>query len=342
MATAVQKITLSSSRDIPFNKLVLSQSNIRRVKAGVSIEDLAASIARRGLIQSLHVRPVRDGEGQETGMFEVPAGGRRYRALAMLVEQKRLNKTAPVPCVVGASDSGILMEEISLAENDERVPAHPLDQYRAFRSMRDKGMTEEDIAAAFFVDVNIVKQRLRLASVSPALLDIYAEDGMELKHLMALTVSQDHARQEQVWETIRNSWQKEAAWLDDAETLSYLHSTISTRRQSVRVPETPMHLDAYLANEPLVTGLAPKLGEVHLRTLSIVGFPTATWPGLLDELNAQAFEYRWATRAICLDKTDATKLFTRIRRQWFAKRKSVAATQAVINSSHCKASRFLT
>ncbi|MEM7667390.1 MAG: conjugal transfer protein TrbE [Pseudomonadota bacterium] len=117
----------------------------------------------------------------------------------------------------------------------------------------------------------------------------------------------------------------EAAWLSDEETLSYLHSTISTQQQSVRVPETPMHLDAYLADEPLVAGLAPKLRDAHLRTLSIVGFPTSTWPGLLDELNAQAFEYRWATRAICLDKTDATKLFTRIRRQWFAKRKSVAA-----------------
>ena len=90
MATAVQKITLSSSRDIPFNKLVLSQSNVRRVKAGVSIDELAASIARRGLIQSLNVRPVLDAEGQETGMFEVPAGGRRFRALQLLVKQKRL------------------------------------------------------------------------------------------------------------------------------------------------------------------------------------------------------------------------------------------------------------
>lgn len=76
MATAVQKITLSSSRDIPFNKLVLSQANVRRVKAGVSVEELAESIARRGLIQSLHVRPVLDADGQETGLFEVPAGGR--------------------------------------------------------------------------------------------------------------------------------------------------------------------------------------------------------------------------------------------------------------------------
>lgn len=209
MATAVQKITLSSSRDIPFNKLVLSQANVRRVKAGVSIEELAESIARCGLIQSLHVRPVVDGEGQETGMFEVPAGGRRYRALEMLAKQKRLNKTTPVPCVVSAANAAILIDEVSLAENIERAPLHPLDQYRAFQAMRDKGMSEEDIAAAFFVDVNIVKQRLRLASVSPALLDIYAEDGMELKHLMAFTVSHDHARQEQVWEQIRNSWQKE-------------------------------------------------------------------------------------------------------------------------------------
>ena len=209
MATAVQKIALSSSRDIPFNKLVLSQANVRRVKAGVSIEDLAASIVRRGLIQSLHVRPVLDVDGQETAMFEVPAGGRRYRALELLVKRKRLAKTAPVPCVVSRADSDILIDELSLAENIERAPLHPLDQFRAFQAMREKGMTEEAIAAAFFVPVQVVKQRLRLASVSPTLLDVYADDGMTLEQLMAFTVTDDHARQEQVWENVRNSWSKE-------------------------------------------------------------------------------------------------------------------------------------
>lgn len=209
MATAIQKITLSSSRDIPFNKLVLSQANVRRVKSGVSIDELAESIARRGLIQSLHVRPVLDAEGVETGIFEVPAGGRRYRALELLAKQKRLAKTAPVPCVVGDAASGILIDEISLVENIDRAPLHPLDQFRAFQAMRDKGMTEEAIAAAVFVGGNVVKQRLRLTSVSPALLDIYAEDGMTLEMLMAFTVSADHGRQEQVWETISAGWQKE-------------------------------------------------------------------------------------------------------------------------------------
>jgi type IV secretion/conjugal transfer VirB4 family ATPase len=117
----------------------------------------------------------------------------------------------------------------------------------------------------------------------------------------------------------------EIDWLDDPETLTYLHSTISTKRQRVRVPEIPVYLDAILADQPLTGGLEPCLGSAHLRTLTIMGFPSATQPGILDELNRLAFPYRWSTRAICLDKTDATKLLVKIRRQWFAKRKSVVA-----------------
>ena len=117
----------------------------------------------------------------------------------------------------------------------------------------------------------------------------------------------------------------EVGWLDDEETLTYLHSTVSTRRQRVRVPEIPMYLDAILADQPLTGGLEPMLGNAHLRVLTIVGFPTVTTPGILDELNRLAFAYRWSTRAIMLDKTDATRLLTKIRRQWFAKRKSIAA-----------------
>ena len=117
----------------------------------------------------------------------------------------------------------------------------------------------------------------------------------------------------------------ECQWLDSSETLTYLHSTVSTKRHRVRVPETPVYLDALLADQPLTGGLEPRLGTAHLRVLTIVGFPTATTPGILDDLNRLAFPYRWSTRAILLDKTDATKLLTKIRRQWFAKRKSIAA-----------------
>src|SRR5271157_3594784 len=121
MAQATRKISLSVSRDIPFNKLKLSGGNVRRTKADVSIEQLADDIARRTLLQSLTVRPVLDDVGAETGMYEIPAGGRRYRALELLVKQKRLAKTAPIPCVIR---EGGIAEEDSLAENVQRAPLH--------------------------------------------------------------------------------------------------------------------------------------------------------------------------------------------------------------------------
>ena len=117
----------------------------------------------------------------------------------------------------------------------------------------------------------------------------------------------------------------EIAWLDDSQTLTYLHATISTRRYRVGVPEVPFHIDALLTDSPLVGGLAPMLGDQHLRVVSVRGFPTSTWPGLLDDLNRLGFAYRWSTRFLCVDKAEAEKELGRLRRQWFAKRKNVIA-----------------
>ena len=209
MAKSAQKVTLSPSREIPFDKLVLSQSNVRRIKAGISVEELAEDIARRGLLQSLNVRPVLADDGSETGKFEIPAGGRRFQALSLLVKQKRLAKTTPIPCIVRDANSAILAEDDSLAENMQRAALHPLDQFRAFVALREKGQGDEEIAAAFFVTPQVVKQRLKLAAVAPALLEFYAEDEMTLEQLMAFTVNPDHERQLQVWEAIKSSWNKE-------------------------------------------------------------------------------------------------------------------------------------
>ena len=205
MTKAAQKITLSPSRDIPFDKLLLSQSKVWRIKAGVSLEELAEDIARRGLLQGLSVWPVLGDDGAETGKFEIPAGGRQFQALSLLVKQKRLAKTTPIPCIVRDAAFDILAEDDSLAENMQRVALHPLDQFRAFASLRDKGQSAAEIAAAFFVTPQIMKQRLKLASVAPALLEVYAGDGMTLEQLMAFTVNPNHTRQVQVWDVINSS-----------------------------------------------------------------------------------------------------------------------------------------
>lgn len=232
------KIALSGSRDIPFNELVLSQANVRRVKAGVSIDALAADIARRGLLQSLTVRVQRDETGAETGKYEVPAGGRRFRALQALVKQRKMAKTEAVPCIV-REDDAISAEEDSLAENVHREPLHPLDQFRAMQQLVEQGTDIETIAATFMVTPAVVKQRLRLASVSPKLHEVYAEDGMTLEQLIAFAVSEDHERQEQVWEQLKDSYQNDAYYIRRRLT----EETVRASDKRVRF----ITLDAYVA-----------------------------------------------------------------------------------------------
>ena len=210
MAKAAKKIVFSRSRDIPFNKLVLSESNVRRTRPEAELDDLTHDIDRReDLVQGLNVRAVLDADGNETGVFEVPAGGRRYRAIERLVKAKRFPKDGLVPCIVRKSDTKILAEDDSLAENLLRAGLHPLDQFRAFQDMLDKGMTEEEIAAAYLTTVQVVKQRLRLNAVSPVLRDAYAQESMTLDMLMAFTVNPDHERQEQVWEAVQHSYNRQ-------------------------------------------------------------------------------------------------------------------------------------
>lgn len=113
--------------------------------------------------------------------------------------------------------------------------------------------------------------------------------------------------------------------LDDGQTLSYLKSTISTRRDDVAMPASGAFLDGLLCDMPLVGGAKPMLGERHLRTLTLKGFPPATSPGILDDLNALGIEFRWMTRFICLGREEANRELTKWRRLWFSRHKSLAA-----------------
>jgi type IV secretion/conjugal transfer VirB4 family ATPase len=117
----------------------------------------------------------------------------------------------------------------------------------------------------------------------------------------------------------------EIAALDDQDTLTYLHACVSTKRHPVGVPEIPAYLDAFLSDEPLTGGLSPAIGRSHLRTVTILGFPAVTFPGVLDDLNRLGVAYRWTTRFLPLDRTQAHSALSRYRRQWFAKRKSLGA-----------------
>lgn len=182
--------------EIPLNKLVPSTANVRKTDTGARIEELAASIAAHGLLQNLTVRAAVDGDGSETGKFEVVAGGRRLAALKILIKEKAIKKTAPIPCAVLETGSA---EEVSLAENVTICPMHPADQYEAFAKLhRENGLAAEDISARFGVSPVVVKQRLKLGAVSETLMQLYRDGVLNLDQLMGFTITDDHAAQERV------------------------------------------------------------------------------------------------------------------------------------------------
>ena len=172
---------------IPLSKLRPSSRNVRK-SGGTSIPELAASIARVGLLQNLTVIASTDGEH-----FEVVAGQRRLAALKLLAKRRRLDKHHPVPCLQVPDTSA---RTVSLTENVQREAMHPADQFEAFASLVGEGRSVEDIAADFGVTPLVVQRRLKLANVSPRLLADYRADGVTLDQLMALAITDDHAAQE--------------------------------------------------------------------------------------------------------------------------------------------------
>ena len=200
--------TLPESGDVitvPLNKLKASPRNARKTPhAAADIAALAASIAVKGVLQAPVVEPETDGEGAPTGCFFVTIGEGRRQALQLLAKQKAIGKATPVRCVVDLNNDP---HEISLDENVTRAAMHPADQFEAFRRLsEDRGLGAEEIGARFGVSAQVVRQRLRLGAVSPKLMGLYRQGELTLDQLMAFCVSEDHARQEQVFEML--TWNK--------------------------------------------------------------------------------------------------------------------------------------
>jgi ParB family chromosome partitioning protein len=191
---------MTDTTTIALNKLLPWAGNVRKTDADKGIGELAASIAAHGLLQSLVVRKVKRGK------YAVIAGQRRLLALKSLAEAEMIDPDRPVPCTVIEHDTD--GAEISLAENVQREAMHPADEFDAFKALIDRGTPLADVAARFGVTENVVKQRLKLANVSPLLIAAYRGGEMTLQHVMAFAVTDDHAAQERVWSQLKD-WQKD-------------------------------------------------------------------------------------------------------------------------------------
>ncbi|WP_081431732.1 ParB/RepB/Spo0J family partition protein [Nitrobacter winogradskyi] len=186
---------------IPLNKLKKSPRNVRKTPhSEADIEAYAASIAAKGILQNLVVEPELDAEGKPTGFYFVTIGEGRRLAQLLRAKRKQIKKTEPIRCVIDTANDPF---EISLDENVTRTAMHPADQFEAFRELAEtRGWGAEEIAARFGVTAHVVKQRLRLGAVSPKLMQVYRDGSLTLDQLMAFAISEDHARQEQVYESL--------------------------------------------------------------------------------------------------------------------------------------------
>lgn len=169
-------------------QLRLSPLNQRRVKPS-AVEAMADDIEAHGLLQNLVAY-------EDEGLLWVFAGGRRYRALKILVKRKRIKSSDTFPVELRTKEEAI---ELSLAENFQREDMHPADSIRAFAALRDTGMDAEEIAARFGQAVSFVYKMLRLSALAPALIDLIAKDQLSLEAARALTLTDDHSQQMKVW-----------------------------------------------------------------------------------------------------------------------------------------------
>jgi len=181
--------------NIPLDRLTIWDGNVRKTQNKGFIDELAASIKAHGLQQNLVVRK----QGRK---FAVVAGGQRLKALNLLAAAGAIRSNHPVPCKIAEGESDAT--ELSLAENVVRDDMHPADQFEAFRLLIDKGAPVEDVAARFGVTTAVVTQRLKLARVSPVILNAYRDGTLTLEKVMAFAVSDDHDAQERVFAGIGN------------------------------------------------------------------------------------------------------------------------------------------
>lgn len=250
-------IAASPRSFVPFNKLVLSptyQARPENPAAPLPLTELAASIEAAGLLHNLIV--VRGSRG----VHEVCAGGRRLRAMALLVEQGRWAENQPVPVLVVPAEQALMA---SLIENVEREALNPADEFAAFARLIDGGRSVEDVAAAFGVTPQVVKRRLKLAAVSPALLTLFREGGIGLDCLMVLASIDDPARQEQLWQQLPE-WNRSADQLRRLLT----RGEVESDRDGVAIFVT---LPAYeAAGGPLRRDLFSDNGRAYLQDAALL------------------------------------------------------------------------
>lgn len=167
---------------IPLDRLSVSPLNVRR-HGEKDVASLARTIAERGVLNLLLVRPVGDDKAsrRKPQSYEIVAGRRRFLALQKV-------KAEAAPCVVLDAGDDAAAIEASIIENAERMPLDEIDAYDAFAALAAQGRSEKDIAWLFSVPVAQVRQRLALANLIPEAKARYRAGEIDTATLRMMTL----------------------------------------------------------------------------------------------------------------------------------------------------------
>lgn len=186
---------------VPFKDLKAVDEINARSTTKDGLDELAASIASRGLIQPLAVRP------SDGGKYEIIDGRRRYQAIAKLVKSKTLKKDHAVPVLVRNEDD-VAALETSLAANTVRLPMHPVDQHAVFARLEQQGRSVDEIATGFGLTAKTVRQRLALSKLAQPIRDAWKKGKLETQVAQAFADHPDHEVQAELYSRLK----REGTW----------------------------------------------------------------------------------------------------------------------------------
>ncbi|WP_397541617.1 ParB/RepB/Spo0J family partition protein [Roseovarius salis] len=165
---------------VPIERIAPNPDQPRRAFDEASLEDLAASISEKGIIQPLIVRPKPSREGH----FEIVAGERRWRAAQMA-------KLHEVPVLVrDFNDTEVL--EVAIIENVQRADLNPVEEATGYTQLMEKfGHTQERLARALGKSRSHIANSVRLLSL-PEEVQVYLRDArLSAGHARALITAED-------------------------------------------------------------------------------------------------------------------------------------------------------
>ncbi|HEX5379273.1 MAG TPA: ParB/RepB/Spo0J family partition protein [Phenylobacterium sp.] len=167
-------------RDIPIELIHRNEKQPRWVFSEEEIDELAASIREKGVLQPILVRPAPDLEGH----FEIVAGERRWRA-----SQKAALHSLPA-LVRELDDAQVL--EIAVIENVQRAALNPIEEAAAYQQLIQlHGRTQNDVADAVGKSRAHVANAVRLLNLPPEVRNYVLEGKISAGHARAILASPD-------------------------------------------------------------------------------------------------------------------------------------------------------